>query len=419
MKHTYLIVLLMLLVSSCSQSNFCTLEGVVVDRPNSKTLLLAPFNTDYRVVAPIEIPINEDGTFAYSFELEHSELYSLVFKDEYQRGAWTNNYFITERGAVNFVLYSKDSPNESDIRGGKLNRRFNYLQGELVQSCVDKGNEAVSQMQELGDEAYSVEYNEWKIMINQDGLSREVRDSLFKVRNQLESQDMIYSQKGKEIIDLMGQINDAKHQSIMDEIRNRVDEAGLAMLYKYTNLNKRALDIDKMSLYKEILHTAYAKKYSQNPMYIQIEKDIRSSEVVVGANFVEFAAPDLHGVTHNLSDLIKGKVVVLDLWASWCAPCIRTSKSFIPIWKKYKDKGFDIVGVARENENTNAMERAIERIGMKWINLVELNDRAEIWNKYNAGNSGGKVILIDRNGVIVAMDFDANELESHLQKLLE
>lgn len=409
----------MLLVSSCSQSKFCTLEGVVVDRPNSKTLLLAPYNTDYRVVVPIEIPINEDGTFTYSFEFEHAEFYSLVFKDEYQKGSWMPNFFMTESGSVNFTLYSKESPNDADIQGGKLNRRLDYLQGELVQSYIDKGKEFASQLHELGKEAYSLEYNSWEAMIDQDDLSMEVMDSLFKVRAQLQAQDMIYSQRGKEIIDLMEQVNDAKHQATMDEIRKSADEAGLAILYKYTNLNKRASDMDKTSLYKEILHTVYTKKYSQNPMYIQVEKDIRSSEVVVGANFVEFAAPDLDGVMHNLSDLIKDKVVVLDLWASWCSPCMRTSKSFIPIWEKYKDRDFDIVGVARERANTNAMERAIKRIGMEWINLVELDDSAEIWSKYNAGNSGGKVILIDRNGVIVAMDFDANELEAHLQKLLE
>ncbi len=51
-------------------------------------------------------------------------------------------------------------------------------------------------------------------------------------------------------------------------------------------------------------------------------------------------------------------------------------------------------------------------------NLVELNDEGQIWAKYSAGNAGGKVILIDSEGKIVAMDFSASELEAHLERLI-
>ncbi|MFI3315011.1 MAG: hypothetical protein R3Y04_05050 [Rikenellaceae bacterium] len=53
------------------------------------------------------------------------------------------------------------------------------------------------------------------------------------------------------------------------------------------------------------------------------------------------------------------------------------------------------------------MEAAIDRLGFEWLNLVELNDRANIWSKYGAGNGGGKVILIDSKGKIVAADLTA------------
>ena len=96
---------------------------------------------------------------------------------------------------------------------------------------------------------------------------------------------------------------------------------------------------------------------------------------------------------------------------------MRTSKSFVPLWEKYRDKGFTIVGIAREKNDTRAMEGAIERLGLPWLNLVELNDNDKIWMKYGADNKAGRVILVDSGGKIVAVDFDAAELEKHLQRL--
>lgn len=86
--------------------------------------------------------------------------------------------------------------------------------------------------------------------------------------------------------------------------------------------------------------------------------------------------------------------------------------AMIPIYEKYKDKGFTVVGVARENGSTKAMENAIERDGYPWTNLVELNDRAGIWSKYQAGNGGGKIVLVDRNGTIIAVDPTPEEIIS-------
>ena len=97
---------------------------------------------------------------------------------------------------------------------------------------------------------------------------------------------------------------------------------------------------------------------------------------------------------------------------------MRTSVSFIPVWEKYRNKGVEIVGVARERDNIKAMEKDIARIKLSWVNLVELNDGGDIWAKYGAGNSGGKVILVDSTGTIIAEDFTAEELTTHLQALL-
>ena len=89
----------------------------------------------------------------------------------------------------------------------------------------------------------------------------------------------------------------------------------------------------------------------------------------------------------TLSSLAKGKVTLLDLWVSWCGPCRVNSKQIIPLYEAYKDKGFTVVGVAREENNTEDMEKAIAKDGYPWINLVELNDKNQIWTKYRISNA--------------------------------
>ena len=134
-----------------------------------------------------------------------------------------------------------------------------------------------------------------------------------------------------------------------------------------------------------------------------------------GGHYVDFEAPDLEGCKVKLSDVIKGKVAIIDLWASWCMPCRAKAKAMIPLYEKYKDRGFKIVGVAREFKNTDRMKQAIKQDGYPWLQLVELDDGYQIWTRYMLGNAGGGVFVVDRDGKILAV----NPKPEEVQKILE
>lgn len=134
-----------------------------------------------------------------------------------------------------------------------------------------------------------------------------------------------------------------------------------------------------------------------------------------GGHYVDFEAPDLEGCKVKLSDVIKGKVAIIDLWASWCMPCRAKAKAMIPLYEKYKDRGFKIVGVAREFNNTDRMKQAIKQDGYPWLQLVELDDSYQIWTRYMLGNAGGGVFVVDRDGKILAV----NPKPGEVQKILE
>ena len=137
----------------------------------------------------------------------------------------------------------------------------------------------------------------------------------------------------------------------------------------------------------------------------------------MGNRYIDFTAPALDGTPHTLNKEIAGKIALIDLWASWCGPCRRTSVSMIPIYEAYKDRGFTVVGVAREEKREN-MERALAQDGYPWLNLLELRDENNIWSKYGVSNAGGVTVLVDRDGTILAVHPTAEEVERILQEKL-
>ena len=167
------------------------------------------------------------------------------------------------------------------------------------------------------------------------------------------------------------------------------------------------------------LFNEYKEIYPDNPMVRSVEEKLAvMASLRPGKPAPDFSAPSLDGSRHSLSELIKGKVAVLDCWASWCAPCRRHSIELIPLYEKYKDKGFTVVGVAREYETLDDMKDAIESDGYTWIQLYDLDGAEGVWPLYGLSDAGGGIFLIDRDGKIVRHVREISEVEEYLKENL-
>jgi len=124
----------------------------------------------------------------------------------------------------------------------------------------------------------------------------------------------------------------------------------------------------------------------------------------------------LKGDSIKLSSL-KGKVVLLDFWASWCGPCRISNRQLVKLYNKYKDKGFEIFGVSLDEEKGD-WKKAITKDKITWLQAID--DRG--WDAQSAIRWQVDAIpasfLINKNGDVVAINLEKNELEQKIKELL-
>ncbi len=137
----------------------------------------------------------------------------------------------------------------------------------------------------------------------------------------------------------------------------------------------------------------------------------------VGSKAPDVSLPNAKGEIVNLSSL-RGKVVLLDFWASWCGPCRQNNRRMIPVYKQYKDKGLEVYAVSIDG-NKNAWSRAVEQDKMDWLQVIDVkaergNELTQTWNLQYIPST----FLIDKEGKIVAVGPEKDELEKWLKKLL-
>lgn len=112
----------------------------------------------------------------------------------------------------------------------------------------------------------------------------------------------------------------------------------------------------------------------------------------------DFTLKDTGGADVKLSDY-RGKVVLLEFWASWCPPCKATIPELISLQNKYRDKGFEVIGVSLDYEES-LPAKILKFSREQGINYKVLIGNDSVQKEYHV-NSIPEAFLIDRNGKIV------------------
>jgi thiol-disulfide isomerase/thioredoxin len=144
----------------------------------------------------------------------------------------------------------------------------------------------------------------------------------------------------------------------------------------------------------------------------------------VGNTAPEISLPDPSGKVIKLSDL-RGNVVFLDFWASWCLPCRKENPRIRKIYEKYNKsdfktaKGFEVYSVSLDKNKTD-WTTAINKDKLEWsAHVSELNHWQSSAAKTYHINAIPMNFLIDENGIIIAKGLNSKELEEKLETLLK
>lgn len=189
------------------------------------------------------------------------------------------------------------------------------------------------------------------------------------------------------------------------------------MIFKVSGLSLDSVKLFYNKMTPKVQKSTYGKQIAEGIIKLQ-----KGSP---GAIATVFSATDINGKPLSLTDF-KGKYVLLDFWASWCVPCREGNPHLKTLYAKYKDKGFEIIGVSDDDSKPDAWKNAVaqDQIGI-WKHILRglkltssgydrTNDISENFGIHTLPTK----ILIDKNGKIIGRYGGGGEDDAAMDKKL-
>lgn len=136
--------------------------------------------------------------------------------------------------------------------------------------------------------------------------------------------------------------------------------------------------------------------------------------LAIGAVAPDFTFPNLDGKMVSLKDL-RGKLLIVDFWASWCGPCRQETPNIKAVYEKYKDKGLEVLSVSIDKKESD-WRKAVEEDKLTWLQL-NAKDSKKLMQDYQFSGIP-YIILIDKDGKFVAKNIRGEKIEAAVKKAL-
>ncbi|WP_257667064.1 TlpA disulfide reductase family protein [Parapedobacter tibetensis] len=350
----------------------CLIVGELIGAKRKNVILFKA--SESPLVHRITIPVIGNA-FRYKMESSHPEAYMVVPEDDFLEGPMRPMIIFTE-GTVTLKLHPVSRYEENRVNGGSLNQEYQRYQASLRQTFREK---------------WATTVRLWEA-VEADSLKKDEALALDSV--------------------LRSETLDWEFQYVSN---NRT------LVSYYILKNYAMLNADEKHIFSRVkeLYPAFVSAFPNHPYTSLIGFIVKGKTSLEDERrFIDFEAEDLEGNAVDLQSLLAPKATLINFWASWCGPCIIKTRTMLPIYEKFKNKGFDIINVAREFDNTDALKNLLERENHLWkTNLVDLNGKYSIWEKYTINTRAGMMVLIDGYGNVLAVDPTADQVNDILAGL--
>lgn len=248
---------------------------------------------------------------------------------------------------------------------------------------------------------------------------QEIKNQIIEIRNKLNGVyqamgDTTLSDEQKEAkLKERSQLEEQYQKVIKEGVQKNITNAVGVSLFQQTFY-------DNTTDENEALLKQVPANYQNDETIVRIkELTEKQKKTAVGTKFTDFEMPTPDGKTVKLSDYVgKGKVVLIDFWASWCGPCRREMPNLVEAYAKYKGKNFEIVGVSLDQDDA-AWKESIKKMNMTWPQMSDLKFWQSEGAQLYAVNSIPHTVLIDGEGTIIARGLHGEELHAKIAELVK
>jgi peroxiredoxin len=194
-----------------------------------------------------------------------------------------------------------------------------------------------------------------------------------------------------------------------EKVKAKIREMGvsLAALYAVNYLNQEDefpfLDSLAGRFEKELPQSRYSRQF------VDQIKSVRA--IAIGQPAPDFSLPNPEGEMISLSSY-RGKYVMIDFWAAWCRPCRMENPNVVKMYNKYKDQGFEVLGVSLDRNREDWL-KAIEKDGLIWSQVIDNSEASQLYQI----NAIPATYLIDKEGKIIGKNLRGQALEEKLQEI--
>ena len=360
-----------------AQSESFIIEGKAPKTLDGKKLYLDYANNGVSVNDSVVI---NNGKFTFKGQSLDPNYARMVLDDQgigKLRAQYTGDRLYFFIGNENYKMIIKDSLKNADIKGSKIHEDFvsylNFIGGDFM-NIIDQANatfNAVPKDAADKDKQY--------IAI------REKFDKKFNDRNDKQLEFARLNPNSIFAVEALTEVANKRGTKVVEPLFNDLDNA-----------------LKNSSKGKELQSRIFA-----------------NNNIVVGSIAPNFSQPDQNGKMIQLSDF-RGKYVLLDFWASWCAPCRAENPNLKNAYVKYHPKGLEVFAISLDDKNgRNAWLKAIKDDDLPWIHAADLKG----WRNDAAMLYGIKAVpqnyLIDPTGKIVAINLREERLHEVLAKEIQ